>query len=281
MSLLKEQKNRIVYYSIIVLIVAVICFNVGPYLWILITSLKGAQEIGNIPPTIIPHNIDITSYLKVITETSFLLNMRNSFVIAFLAAIGCLIIGVPASFSFAHYNYKGRRFLFLLTLGLTIFPGVVILGPLYLLLRTFHLIDTVLALLLPYLAYITPLIVWILTSYFKSIPFDLVDAAKIDGASTLQTIWHVMIPLTLPGLFSCGLIAFISSWNEFLLALVFTQSNASRTVPVAISMFRGIHQLNWGQMTSASILATLPIVLLALATQKYLISGLTAGALKG
>lgn len=143
------------------------------------------------------------------------------------------------------------------------------------------MIDTVLALFLPYIAYTTPLIVWILTSYFKSIPFDLVDAAKIDGASTFQTIWHIMVPLTLPGLFSCGLIAFISAWNEFLLALVFTQTNVSRTVPVAISMFRGIHQLNWGQMTAASVLATLPIVILALATQKYLISGLTAGALKG
>ncbi|MTI60490.1 MAG: carbohydrate ABC transporter permease [Firmicutes bacterium] len=275
-------KNRkLVYYLILVLIIIVFFFNVGPYLWILITSLKGSQEINRIPPTLIPEKLDLGSYITVLKETTFLLNIRNSFIIAFFAAVGSLVIGVPASFSFAHYNYKGRRLLFLLTLALTIFPGVVILGPLYLLLRTFHLIDTVFALLLPYLAYITPLIVWILTSYFKSIPFDLIDAARIDGASTLQTIWHVLVPLTLPGLFSCGLIAFISSWNEFLLALVFTQSNASRTVPVAISMFRGIHELNWSQMTTASIIATLPIVIIALLTQKYLISGLTAGALKG
>lgn len=275
-------KNRkLFYYLILVLIVIVFFFNVGPYLWILITSLKGSQEINRIPPTLIPEKLDLGSYITVLKETTFLLNIRNSFIIAFFAAVGSLVIGVPASFSFAHYNYKGRRLLFLLTLALTIFPGVVILGPLYLLLRTFHLIDTVFALLLPYLAYITPLIVWILTSYFKSIPFDLIDAARIDGASTLQTIWHVLVPLTLPGLFSCSLIAFISSWNEFLLALVFTQSNASRTVPVAISMFRGIHELNWSQMTTASIIATLPIVIIALLTQKYLISGLTAGALKG
>lgn len=275
-------KNRkLFYYLILVLIVIVFFFNVGPYLWILITSLKGSQEINRIPPTLIPEKLDLGSYITVLKETTFLLNIRNSFIIAFFAAVGSLVIGVPASFSFAHYNYKGRRLLFLLTLALTIFPGVVILGPLYLLLRTFHLIDTVFALLLPYLAYITPLIVWILTSYFKSIPFDLIDAARIDGASTLQTIWHVLVPLTLPGLFSCSLIAFISSWNEFLLALVFTQSNASRTVPVAISMFRGIHELNWSQMTTASIIATFPIVIIALLTQKYLISGLTAGALKG
>ncbi|AZO96466.1 carbohydrate ABC transporter permease [Halocella sp. SP3-1] len=275
------KNKKLFYYLILVLIVIVFFFNVGPYLWILITSLKGSQEINRIPPTLIPEKLDLGSYITVLKETTFLLNIRNSFIIAFFAAVGSLVIGVPASFSFAHYNYKGRRLLFLLTLALTIFPGVVILGPLYLLLRTFHLIDTVFALLLPYLAYITPLIVWILTSYFKSIPFDLIDAARIDGASTLQTIWHVLVPLTLPGLFSCGLIAFISSWNEFLLALVFTQSNASRTVPVAISMFRGIHELNWSQMTTASIIATLPIVIIALLTQKYLISGLTAGALKG
>ncbi len=281
MKLQINGKNRLAHYFILIMVLVIFLFNVGPYVWILITSLKGNQEINNIPPTFIPEKIDFTSYIKVLKETTFILNIRNSFIIALFSAIGSLVIGVPASFSFAHYNYKGRRILFLLTLGLTIFPGVVILGPLYLLLRTFHLIDTVFALLLPYLAYITPLIVWILTSYFKSIPFSLIDAARIDGASTFQTIWHVMVPLTLPGLFSCGLIAFISSWNEFLLALVFTQSNASRTVPVAISMFQGIHELNWGQMTTASILATLPIVIIALITQKYLISGLTAGALKG
>lgn len=252
-----------------------------PYVWTFLTSIKPPDQIYAIPPVIIPRVFYYLNYFKVLWESSFILNLKNSLIVSTATMLVCLLVAVPASYVFARLQFLGKTAIFISILALTIFPGVVILAPLFIMLSDYGLLDTHLALILPYTAYFLPLIIWILSSYFKSIPPEMEDAARVDGCNTFQVIRKIILPLCLPGVFTTAIIAFILAWNEFLLALVFTQTDASRTAPVAISMFRGTYVIQWGQMTAAAVIATLPIVAIAIVAQKGIIQGLTAGGVKG
>lgn len=252
-----------------------------PYVWTFLTSIKPPDQIYAIPPVIIPRVFYYLNYFKVLWESSFILNLKNSLIVSTATMLVCLLVAVPASYAFARLQFLGKTAIFISILAFTIFPGVVILAPLFIMLSDYGLLDTHLALILPYTAYFLPLIIWILSSYFKSIPPEMEDAARVDGCNTFQVIRKIILPLCLPGVFTTAIIAFILAWNEFLLALVFTQTDASRTAPVAISMFRGTYVIQWGQMTAAAVTATLPIVAVAIVAQKGIIQGLTAGGVKG
>jgi len=272
------MKNRLGLLFWIALIVIVV-INVLPYLWTILTSLKQQNEIYNVK--ILPEKLYLDNYIQVITESGFLGNIFNSLIVSGSTALICIFIGVPAAYAFARLKFKFQNLLFMLVLFITIFPGIFIISPLFSFLKEIGAIDTYFALILPYVAYFTPLVVWILTGFFKTIPDALEEVAIMDGCGIFKVITKIILPLSLPGILTVGIIAFTLSWNEFLFALIFTSSDSARTVPVAISQFQGVHSLNWGQMTAAAITATIPIVLISIVLQKYIISGLTAGAVKG
>ena len=259
-------------------ILVVLVINIAPYLWTVLTSLKAKNEIYDVH--IFPESFYFENYMQVLFNSGFFINMWNSFLISSITALICLAIGVPAAYAFARLHFRFKNVLFTLVLVITIFPGIFIIGPLFNFLRSIGAIDTYVALILPYVAYFTPLVVWILTGFFKTIHSSIEEVAIMDGCSIPKVILRIVLPLSAPGIVTTGIIAFTLSWNEFMFALIFTSSDRARTVPVAISMFQGVHSLDWGQMTAAAVVATVPLVIISLMLQKYIISGLTAGAVK-
>lgn len=271
---MKKRLGPLFWITLIIIVV----INVLPYLWTILTSLKPQSEIYTLK--IWPKELFFDNYIQVIAESGFFKNILNSLIVSGTTALICILIGVPAAYAFARLKFRFQNVLFMLVLFITIFPGIFIISPLFSFLKEIGAIDTYVALILPYVAYFTPLVVWILTGFFRTIPHALEEVAIMDGCGVFKIITQIILPLSLPGILTVGIIAFTLSWNEFLFALIFTSSDNARTVPVAISQFQGVHSLNWGQMTAAAITATIPIVLISIALQKYIISGLTAGAIK-
>lgn len=259
-------------------LIIILFINIVPYVWTIISSLKSQTEIFN--QKILPSKLYFDNYVQVIFESSFLINIWNSLVVSSLTAIICIVIGVPAAYAFARLDFRFRNILFMLVLFITVFPGIFIISPLFNFLRSIGAIDTYSALILPYVAYFTPLVVWILTGFFQTIHPSIEEVAIMDGCGWFKMIMKIFLPLSIPSIITVGIIAFTLSWNEFLFALIFTSSDSAKTIPVAMSKFQGVHALDWGQTTAAAIIATIPIVFISVILQKYIISGLTAGAVK-
>ena len=196
-----------------------------------------------------------------------------------------LAIGSSAAFALGRFRFHGRSFVLYLVLSMTIFPQIAILGALYTTITKFNLYDTLGALIFTYLIFTLPFTIWVLTSFMRALPGDLEEAAYVDGATPLQVFWKVLLPLIAPGLVTTGLLAFISAWNEYLYALSFIQSPNHYTVPLAITSFvsntGSAFAVPWGQIMAATVIVTLPLLILVLVLQKRIIAGLTAGAVKG
>ena len=196
-----------------------------------------------------------------------------------------LAIGSSAAFALGRFRFHGRSFVLYLVLSMTIFPQIAILGALYTTITKFNLYDTLGALIFTYLIFTLPFTIWVLTSFMRALPGDLEEAAYVDGATPLQVFWKVLLPLIAPGLVTTGLLAFISAWNEYLYALSFIQSPNHYTVPLAITSFVAprteSNAVPWGEIMAATVIVTLPLLILVLVLQKRIIAGLTAGAVNG
>lgn len=270
-----HRKAKITLRTTLALVLAI---HIVPYLWPLLTSLKTQSQIFDLQ--ILPSTLFWGNYGAVLSESGFLRSIYNSLLVGAFTVLFCVAIGVPAAYAFARIKFRFRDTLFMLVLFITIFPGIFIISPLFNFLRSIGAIDTPYALIIPYVAYFTPLVIWILTGYFKTIHSSIEEMAINDGCNLAQIILRIILPLSVPGLITVSIIAFTLSWNEFMFALIFTSSDNAITVPVEISRFQGVYSLNWGQVTAAAIVATLPIVLISTFLQRYVISGLTAGAIK-
>jgi ABC-type glycerol-3-phosphate transport system permease component len=189
-------------------------------------------------------------------------------------------LGALAAYALARMRFRGKGLVLGLVLSVSMFPQISIVAPLYLLLRDLGLIDTYPGLVLPYLTFALPLAVWLLVSYFRQLPAELEDAAIVDGASRLRVLWEIVLPLAAPGIATTAILTFVYCWNEFLFALSFTVTYERQTVPVAVALFRGQFQIPWGQILAATIVTTLPVLVLVAAFQRRILSGLTAGSVK-
>jgi ABC-type glycerol-3-phosphate transport system permease component len=190
-------------------------------------------------------------------------------------------LGVPCAYALARLRFRGKAVLLVLVLAVSMFPQIAIVSPLFLALRWAGLIDTFPGLVLPYLTFAMPLTIWLLVGFFRQLPAALEDAGLVDGASWLRTMTAIVLPLAWPGVATAAILTFLYCWNEFLFALTFTLGPERQTVPVAIALFRGQYQVPWGEVLAASVVATLPVALLVMVAQRRIISGLTAGAVKG
>lgn len=208
--------------------------------------------------------------------------LANSLIVSSISALISTAIAAMGAYAFTRFNFPGKFILLVGILALSMFPQISIVGYLFRIIAGVGLINTRTGLVLPYTAWVLPLSLWILISYFSQIPGELDKAAYIDGCSPIKTMWYVILPVASPGLFSTLLLAFIFSFNEFMFALMLTTDQAARTVPVGISLFQGLHgEIPWGSIMAASTLTTAPVVILTLVFQRYIIQGLTRGALKG
>ncbi len=251
-----------------------------PIYWAAVSSLAPESALFS-HPSLIPAHVGLQHYRTLFEQRDFLVPLRNSVVVAGATTILAVLLGAFAAYAIARLRFRGKAPILAFILAVAMFPQISIVPPLYLLLRSLGLIDTYPGLVLPYLTFATPLAVWLLVGFFRQIPTDLEDAARVDGASRLRAFRHVVAPLALPALATTAILTFLYCWNEFLFALSFTLGPERYTVPVAIALFRGHYQLPWGDVLAAAVVATLPIGLLVLALQRRIVEGLTAGGVKG
>lgn len=252
-----------------------------PFFWTLLSSFKPAAQLFQIDPPFWPRPFDWGNYRDIFVERHFYLNILNSMVVAGVTSLICVALGSLAAYALARLRFRGKIAILGFILAITLFPQVAIISPLFLLFEKAGLINTYLGLILPYLTFALPLTVWLLTTFFRQIPYELEEAARMDGAGPLRAFWQITLPLAAPGIFTTAILTFICCWNEFLFALAFTTNDQIRTVPVAIVMFSGYHTVPWGQILAAVTVVTLPVAVLVLVLQRRIIAGLTAGAIKG
>ena len=269
--------SRAAFYTLAIL---VILWSIMPFLWQFLTSVKPAAQLTLLPP-LLPESLDLSHYPRVFIERPFGRYMINSLVVASATTIFSLLIASLAAYALARMPFPGRGMVLGLILSVSMFPAIATVSPLFLLIRKLALRDNLLALILTYTTFTLPLGTWILTNFFREIPQDLERAAIIDGCTPLQALFRVFFPLALPGISTAAILIFIFAWNEFLFALTFTTTEASRTIPVGIALFPGIYEVPWGEIAAASVIVTLPLIVVVLILQRRIIGGLTAGALKG
>ncbi len=275
------MRRRVLLHTVLHILVA--AWALGPFLWAVLSSFKPSRELFDPRFHLFPETWTLIHYRTVFAGGTFLRNMINSFVVAGGTVILALAMGSLAAFVIARFTFPGRRTLTLGILTLTMFPQIAILSGLFLLLRELHLLNTHAGLVLSYLLFTLPFTVWVLLQYFRHLPRELEEAAWMDGASPWDLFWYVMLPLARPGLITTGLLSGIAAWNEFLFALTFTMDNRVRTVPVAIAFFGGAspYEIPWGSIMAASVVVTLPLILLVALFQRNIVEGLTAGAVRG
>jgi multiple sugar transport system permease protein len=249
-------------------------------LWQLLTSLKPQAELESLPP-LLPSAITLTHYQAIFAGHPFPRLLANSAIVAAGTTLAAVVLGSLAGFALAKLRPRGRIAILAAVVALSMLPPIATISPLFLLVNAMGLRDTLPGLILVYTAFALPLAVWLMTQFFHSIPDELYIAARVDGCTALGAFRKVMLPLATPGLSATALLIFIFSWNEFLYALSLTSSVAARTVPVGIALFPGLHEIPWGEIAAGSVVATLPVVLLAVLFQRRVLEGLTAGAVKG
>ena len=257
-------------------------YTLFPFVWAIISSLSPDAQLGSTPTKYWPQTLDWSHYKFVLDNGDFLRALRNSAIVSVSTVLIALTFGSFAAYALGRIKFRGRTFTLYLILSMTMFPQIAILGSLFRMIRQFDLYDRLPALIITYLTFTLPFTVWVLTNFFRAMPGELEEAALVDGASPFRTFWEILLPLALPGLVTTGLLAFIQAWNEFLYALSFTLTRA-RTVQPAIASFSGNTQYDvpWGNIMAASVLVTVPLVVLVLVFQRKILGGLTAGAVKG
>ena len=272
------------FYVVLEIILLYIIF---PFYWAFRSAITPDADLFATPVQYFPNHPTLHNFQLVLSDTGFLTALKNSAIVAVSVTILALAIGATASYALGRFHFRGRTPVLYLVLSMTMFPQVAVLGALWNMINQLGFYDHLYALILTYLVFTLPFTVWVLTSFFRALPSELEEAAYVDGASPFQTFWKIMLPLVAPGLVTTGLLAFISAWNEFLYALSFIQSPENRTVPLAIFNFVPATNVGsnfvtpWGQMMAATVVVTVPLVVLTLIFQRRILAGLTAGAVKG
>jgi ABC-type glycerol-3-phosphate transport system permease component len=255
-------------------------FAVTPFLWMLLTSVKPEGEILRRTPTLWTAHPQFGRYSDVL-HAGFARALRNSLIVATGTTVAGVAVAALAGYALARFDLPLRRYLLLMVMGVQMFPLVVLIIPLFVVMKALGLLDSWLGLIVAYLSFTTPLAVWLLRSFFETIPRDLEEAAMSDGATRFGAMVRVIFPLAGPGLAATAIFSFIAAWNEFLFALTFVKQENLRTLPVALSAFVGRSQADWGLIMAASVLFTVPVVLFFLAVHRRLTTGMVAGSVTG
>ncbi len=258
----------------------VVVASLGPFLWILLTSFKSPAQIVAQPPAVWPDG-SWHSYEVIFTRHDMLRFILNSALVAGATTLITVLLGALAAYPLARSRFRLRSTLLALILFASMFPQIAIVGSVVSVLREFGLVNTYPGLVTPYTALALPLCIWILVSFFREIPHELEEAARLDGASPWQALWRVFFPVAAPGVFTAAILVFIFAWNEFFFALLIMTDPAMKTLPVGIATFGGHYDIPWGEKSAAAVVATVPLVLVVLLLQKRIVRGLTAGAVKG
>lgn len=281
--MIKSKKEKL-FTKIATYFVLIICsvFSFFPFLWMLSTALKPDTEIYSITPSFLSRNFNFVNFVEVLRDSDFLIFFRNSFLVSLITTIIGLTIAVLAGYSLSRYGrYKTIR---IAGISLTIsqmVPGVLLLIPIYLIFKNMGLINTYAALILAYSTFVIPLSTFMMKGFFDSVPISIEESAELDGASKFRTLIQIILPISVPSLISTGLYTFVTAWNEYMFGYVLINDVTHRTLTPGITLFRGQFTTDWGNLMAASVLAVIPVTIIFVFLQKYLISGIMSGAVKG
>jgi trehalose/maltose transport system permease protein len=280
---MKDQDNkspllRVLFY---LLVVFILVFNLFPFVYALVSSFRPSSDLFS--TNLWPKALGLDHYQAVFKDARFVGSLINSIIVAGSTVLISLVLGSVCAYALGRLPFRFKAAVLYLVLTMTMFPQISVLSGLFVMLKGLGLFNTRPGLIMTYLIFTMPFTIWVMTQYFRSLPKELEEAAYVDGATPLTVFWQILLPLTMPGLVSTGLLAFIAAWNEFLFALTFTVTDTMKTVPVVISQFSGSSAFEqpWGSIMAASMVVTIPLVILVMIFQYRIVAGLTAGAVKG
>jgi multiple sugar transport system permease protein len=281
MTLSPYARRRLGDLGIWLLGLLITLFAIFPIVWALLTSLKREAAIITTLMQYIPRDVTFENYVAIWTRSNFPTLLVNSMVVTAITVVVCAVVGTLASYAIARCQFRGRRELMLFYLVIRMFPAVMIIIPLFILMRNLGLLDSRVGLALAYTTFLLPVFIWMMKGFFDAVPLELEDAARIDGCSRIGAMVRVILPLVVGGLVATAVFVAIGAWNEFLFALMMTTSTGSRTWPVGLQLMVGEFQLPWGTLAAGGIISIIPVVLLFALVQRALVRGLIAGAVKG
>jgi multiple sugar transport system permease protein len=274
----RRSLNMVLFYAFLVVFVLV---SVFPLLWVFKMSIVTKTELFASPPTILPHNLSGAEWAQVLGDSTFQRALINSSIIAGLTTVICLFFGSIAAYAISRLRFRFKSAVMTLVLAISFFPAVAIIAPLFIQYTQMGLINTYASVIITDTVFALPLTIWLLVAFFRELPVDLEDAAKVDGATTIQAFRKVIVPLAAPGVFTTAILTFIYAWNEFLFANTFLFDESTQPVTVVIPNFATVYTVDYGAQAAASVIVTVPLVILVLIFQRRIVSGLTAGAVKG
>lgn len=263
------------------LVAIIVLYAVFPFYYAVVTSMKTGSELFRVD--YFPFSWDWRNYVAVFEKQPFGRNILNSALVAVAVVLASLLLGTLAAYALSRVAFRGRGLLLMTILAVSMFPQVAVLSGMFELIRSLGMYNRLSGLMFSYLLFTLPFTVWVLTTFMRELPRELEEAAIVDGASPWTIVTRIFLPLLWPAMVTTGLLAFIQAWNEFLFALTFTLTDTQRTIPVAIALISGgsQYELPWGNIMAASVVVTVPVIVLVMVFQRRIISGLTAGALKG
>jgi multiple sugar transport system permease protein len=270
--------ERTLLYSVIAVYLFI---TLAPLLWVLSTSFKPNQEAISFPPKLLPDAPTLDNYLFVLTDPKLVTSLFNSLLVSIGSTGLSVAVSALAGYAFARFEFKGKNLLMSIILGLFMIPVVINIIPLYIMLANVGLLNSLLALILTFQILIIPLNIFLLKNYFETIPKELDEAALIDGCSKLRALWHIIVPISMPGFLIAAILSFRFSWNEFVLPIVLSNKPDVMVFQVALYQFISLYRIDWGYLTAGINIALIPVVVLMLFAQKRMIRGLTLGAVRG
>jgi len=274
----RSALNMVLFYVFLVIFVFM---SVFPLLWVFKMSIVTKTELYATPPTFLPQNISGAEWAQVLGDSTFQKALINSSIIAGVTTVICLFFGSIAAYAISRLRFRFKGTVMTLILAISFFPAVAIIAPLFIQYTQLGIIDTYASVIITDTVFALPLTIWLLVAFFRELPVDLEDAARVDGATTIQAFRKVIVPLAAPGVFTTAILTFIYAWNEFLFANTFLFDENTQPVTVVIPNFATIYTVDYGAQAAASVIVTVPLVILVLIFQRRIVSGLTAGAVKG
>lgn len=278
MSRPRKALRLVLIYATLTVLVVIYGF---PLFWALSTSLKTLPEMMASAPTLIPRNLTFAHYYDVILRSNFFVFLKNSLYVGAAATVITLILSIGAGYSMSRLRFRGKQAFGLGIMAVYLFPGILLVVPLFKVMASAGLYDNLWSVILTHVMLALPFGSWTLRSFFDTVPVSLEEAARIDGASRLRTLWQIYLPLMRPGLATVAIFAFVASWNDFLFPVILLSSPANQTIPVGIAGWTSAYSINWGQVSAVSVLTVVPVVVLFAFVGRYFVAGMSAGAVKG
>ncbi|MDN3311020.1 carbohydrate ABC transporter permease [Microbacterium oryzae] len=276
----RATRTRMARIGVIIGLVLGAIFAAGPVLWMLSSSFKSNTEIFELPPRLVTDSFSFDAYITILTTPETVRFFLNSYVVAGTVTLLTLLVAIQAAYAFSRFEFRGKRVLNVVIISVQAVPPITLLIPYFGLVVALKLYNTYPGLILTYMVFTLPYAIIMMTGYFNTLPRELDEAVRMDGAGSMTALWRILVPISVPGIVSVGIYTFMIAWNEYLFALTLTRTNDMRTVPIGIQLLMGQHSYEWNQIMAMSILGSIPVLILFLVLQRYFISGLTAGSVK-